>query len=188
MKMRCFLLLSAVLFALAACTTPGGNGGGNNGDNPGNDSPKSKYDIVIDNLMSECKDFDAQTLVQGLPGEWREDSILSYDDEWTTITSPWCVMGDMNCAGLSLGDYTFTADGKGSCRITLEFPPEDIVSSFEWQYDAESSTLILNYENHSVQRKVSGFNGEYLVLDYYDTTNEDNKREILKAIRVIEDD
>jgi hypothetical protein len=169
MKKSYLMLLLVAMFALVAC------------DNNDNKPQRSEYDIAIDNLMAQCKDFDAEILTQGLVGEWKEDSFLSYDDEWKTITSAWYIMGDMNCVGLSPSDYSFTADGKGAARCTPMNPPfEEVVRYFDWQYDADSGKLILSYEGYSVQRTVSGFNGEYIVLDYYDSVNEDNKRMILK--------
>ena len=180
MKKSYFLLLSVALFALAACTTPTGNG---NDDDIENNSTKNEYDLVIDNLMEGCKNFDRDKLTNMLPGQWIEDSYLSYDDEWKTITKAWLIMGDMNCEGLSCTHYVFTSDGKGSYSFTPEYPPfEEIVVSFDWQYDAKNSTLTFSKEGYSLQYNVSGFSKEYIVLDYFDTTNNDNKRLILKAL------
>lgn len=176
MKKSYLMLLLVAMFALVAC------------DNNDNKPQRSEYDIAIDNLMAQCKDFDAEILTQGLVGEWKEDSFLSYDDEWKTITSAWYIMGEMNCVGLSCKHYVFTSDGKGSYRFTPEYPPfEEIVVSFDWQYDAKNSTLTFNKDGYSHQYNVSGFSKEYIVLDYFDTTNNDNKRLILKALAGAED-
>ena len=175
------LLLLTALFALVACDNPNVNP--QNSNPAKNESEISESDRAINNLMGQCKVYDAEALVQGLPGEWLLDSYLAYDNDWKTITSPFYVMGDMNCEGLNAGTYTFTAEGKGVFSNTLEDPLADPIRwEFEWNYNAESGKLLLSGENYNTEYKVSGFNNEYLVLDYYDSVNKLNTRKIYKRI------
>ncbi len=141
----------------------------------------SLYDITIDNLMVKCRNFETESLLQGLPGEWDLDSYVVYDDTWQTITSPLFVMGDMICEGLSVTTYIFNVDGTASYSYISSYPPfEQIVQEFTWSYDADNNELIMSGEDYNAQYTVSGFNGEYLVLDYYDSINKHNARKIYK--------
>ena len=130
------MLLLVAMFALVAC------------DNNDNKPQRSEYDIAIDNLMAQCKNFDAEILTQGLVGEWKEDSFLSYDDEWKTITSAWYIMGEMNCEGLSPSYYSFTADGKGveRCYYCHGHDADDDGT------DDEQAQVILAEQTHDVPR------------------------------------
>lgn len=181
MRKNFTLLLLTALFALVACDNPNVNP--QNSNPAKNESEISEADRAINNLMDQCKVYDAEALVQGLPGEWLLDSYLAYDNDWKTITSPFYVMGDMNCEGLSAGTYTFTTEGKGVFSNTLEHPLADPIRwEFEWNYNAENGKLLLSGENYNTEYKVSGFNNEYLVLDYYDSVNKLNTRKIYKRI------
>ena len=42
----------------------------------------------------------------------------------------------------------------------------DNKSVFEWNYESESKKLVLSKESYSAQYTVSGFSGEYIILDH----------------------
>ena len=164
MKKSCFVLLFIAMFALVACNTP------NTTDNNGGDNnpPTSEEDTFVNNLIAQYGEFDATTLVQGLPGLWKTDTFVYYDEEWQTITN-WCmVMGEYNhdMAGWSPTDYEFNSDGTGLYHFTTCDPTMDCTPlTFAWRYDAESKKLVLSGE-YSVEFDVKGYNGEYIILDH----------------------
>ena len=57
-------------------------------DNNDGKPQRSEYDIAIDNLMAQCKNFDAEMLIQGLPGVWEINSLVTYNADWSTIDQP----------------------------------------------------------------------------------------------------
>ena len=152
-------------------------------DNKGTHTPKNKYDIAIENLMAQCKNFDADLLNQNLPGVWEINSLVTYNADWSTIDQPHLVMGEMNAVGMAQEErYTFTEDGKGSYYVMPAIAPDASprTMNFNWHYDADNHKLIITWETGiEIQRTVSGFNSEYIVLDYVNSTNQ-NIREILK--------
>ena len=172
MKKSCFVLLFVAMFALVACNTPnttGNNGVNKNGkDQSENEPQKSEQEVIIDNLITQCQDFDAETLIQSLPGLWKTDTFVYYDEEWQTITN-WCmVMGEYNhdMAGWSSTKYEFNSDGTGLYHYTTCDPTIDCTPlTFAWRYDAESKKLVLSGE-YSVEFDVKGYNGEYIILDH----------------------
>ena len=142
----------------------------------------SECETSINNLMEQSQNFDASDIAQWLPGAWSEYSIIIYDENWETIEQVLKYNGnwDNDLVGGTNGEYTFEADGKGAYSYTPEHPPfEEIALSFAWQYDATNKQLVLSGEWNK-QFTVSGFNGAYIVLDFYDTTNKHNERQILK--------
>ena len=165
------MLLLVAMFALVACN--------NNDGKP----QRSEYDIAIDTLMAQCKNFDADLLNQNLPGVWEINSLVTYNADWSTIDQPHLVMGEMNAVGMAQEErYTFTEDGKGSYYVMPAIAPDASprTMNFNWHYDADNHKLIITWETGiEIQRTVSGFNSEYIVLDYVNSTNQ-NIREILK--------
>ena len=147
-----------------------------------NYTSKDACTTYVNNLIEQSQDFDGESIAKWLPGAWSEYSIIIYDENWETIEKVLKYNGnwDDDLAGGANGQYTFEADGKGAYSYTPGYPPfEEIALSFAWQYDATNKQLVLSGEwnNHF---KVSGFNGAYIVLDFYDTTNKHNERQILK--------
>ena len=142
---------------------------------------KSEHERAIENVVAQCQNFDCATFAQELPGVWKLDTDVNYDENWEKITD-WClVLGEYNneCNGWRGTTFEFTADGKGSRALWHYFPDEDETPQvFDWHYDAENNKLV--FSGGWKPKTVSGFNGEYLVFDYYDTTNKKNVREIYK--------
>ena len=172
MKKSYLMLLLVAMFALVAC------------DNNDGKPQRSEYDIAIDNLMAQCKNFDAEMLIQGLPGVWEINSLVTYNADWSTIDQPHLVMGKTNAVGIPAEiKYTFTEDGKGLyCVVPVPFPDANpSTTPFNWRYNADNHKLIMTWETGiEIQRTVSGFNSEYIVLDYVDDSTKQNIREILK--------
>ncbi len=186
MKTKIFTLLLVSALVFFACQS---------GDQK-NTIPESEESKIINSLMAECKDFDTNTFAQALIGEWDLDSQLYYDDAWLEIEECHKLVG-MWQPGYNIGvpeiqRYTFTSDGKGVYYI---YSPElgskltEISIHFDWQYNVENCELALDGEyysqyispypiNYTAQFKVSGFNSEYLVLDW--VTAEGNLRKIYK--------
>ena len=169
MKTKVLIALIAMVVAVAC-------------ESPNDGQQKSKHEQAVENIVAQCQNFDHTTFAQELPGVWRLDTDVSYDDNWEKITD-WClVVGEYNneCNGWRGTTYTFTADGKGSRAPWYYFPDEDETPLvFDWHYDVESNQLVFSGDWNS-RMTVSGFNGEYLVFDYYDTSNERNVRNIYK--------
>lgn len=171
MRKNFTLLLLTALFALVACDY--------------NESQKNEQETYIDNLMSQCKNFNSETLVQGLPGKWERDSYLIYEDEWQNKFSVYMLQGVQHGAGLASSELTFYADNNGFMYIintSLNPNANSHILNFDWYFDTYSHKLHLSGENYNTEYKVSGFNNEYLVLDHYDSVNKQNTREIYKRI------
>lgn len=151
-------------------------------DKPTEVKQKSKHEQAVENIVAQCQNFDHTAFAQELPGVWRLDTDVCYDENWEKITD-WClVVGQYNndCIGWRGTTYTFTADGKGSMAPWLYFPNEDDTPLiFDWSYDIDNNKLVFSGDL-TTQKRVSGFNGEYLVFDYYDAVNEKNVRKIYK--------
>ena len=155
--MKTKLFITIIAFAtIVAC----------NKDNQPTRPQKSEQEIAVENLISKCQDFDTESIIQGLPGAWLIDSEIYYCDDWQKITTTNMFMGSGFAYNQS---YYFSSDGKGFFYIPedLFLGVEEILNHFDWSYDAEKKELIINYENsESVYvAKVTGFNGEYLVID-----------------------
>lgn len=135
---------------------------------------------AVNELIEQCKDFDADTLVSGLVDEWERDSYLKYNDDWSKIIEPYRVIGYDYIDGLAYEKYNFNADGTGWHSVNPAEPDmETMTYDFNWSYDAESNQLTLSGEyNH--KWRVTGCNDNYIVLDET-TTNGDNLRTIFKC-------
>ena len=107
----------------------------------------------------------------------------SYIQEWNDITEYYLLLGVYNphiFGGADVRRYTFAADGVGTYYVYNENDGSDAFSaSFNWTYDTDSKTLTLSGRYNNGLYTVSGFNGEYLVLDSVDAKGE-NMREIFK--------
>ena len=178
MRKSFLLLLLAAMFTMVSCE-----------NNESTKQQQSEEELCINNLMAQCQNFDSQTLVQNLPGNWIRDSYLIYDEKWSTIEKPFLVMGTMNADGLEMTPYTFAVDGTGTYSYEDVSPTfETVVINFTWSYDAESRKFLISSDNIYRECVVSGFNGAYLVLDYvnhlYDSYTDKHTysyvREILK--------
>lgn len=120
---------------------------------------------TIADLVNDCKDFDAATLLAGIEGKWMPDSLLIYDDEWVNITTPLRVMGEDYVDGRAYSFFIFAADGTGSRYVNYPEPDmEPETQEFDWVYDAVSGKLKLtgDYKN---EWSVKGYSNEYIVLD-----------------------
>ena len=143
---------------------------------------RNEYDVFVDSIMKQSNNFDAEKLVQGLPGIWELDAKFYYDDTWETVVSPLVFMDRWYVEGSGPQKYTFAADKTGIFYFTSSSLSVDEPHSicFNWHYDAENHKLVMNSEDgFNEQRTVSGFNDEYLVLDYVGS-NDKNIREIFK--------
>ena len=74
MRRSFLLLLLAAMFTMVSCE-----------NNESTKQQQSEEELCINNLMAQCQNFDSQTLVQNLPGEWVIDSAFMYDSEWKEI-------------------------------------------------------------------------------------------------------
>ena len=120
---------------------------------------------AINELLDTCKDFDAETLLAGLEGKWETDSLLIYDDEWKSITTPLRVMGEDYVDGGAYSFYVFATDGTGYRYVNYPEPgiePETL--EFSWTYNAESSKLTLSGDYNN-EWSVTGYSNYYIVLD-----------------------
>lgn len=122
--------------------------------------------MAIAEFVDSCKDFDAETFVKGIVGEWMPDSILEYDAEWTMIEEPFRVQGEDYVEGLGYQRLVLAADGTGYRYVEFTEPDmEPETFNFEWNYDAQSRMLSLTGE-YNIEFKVSGFNSDHVVCDY----------------------
>jgi hypothetical protein len=139
----------------------------------------SKEDQIVNNLMLQCRNFDTNEFILGLPGEWIEDSSLVYDENWQQIDHCNKLMGEWYVVGGSgVEKYIFCNGGKGSYLSygsSLGPLPEEYAATFEWDYNIETKELAVNGVITSGELKggpynfqylVSGYNGQYLILDY----------------------
>ena len=120
---------------------------------------------TIADLVNDCKDFDAETLLAGIEGKWMPDSLLIYDDEWVNITTPLLVMGEDYVDGRASSFYIFAADGTGSRYVHYPEPdmePETL--EFNWTYDTESRKLKFTGD-YKDEWSVTGYSNDYIVLD-----------------------
>ena len=174
MKAKILIILIAML-ALFSC----------NDTNQANNPPLSEEDKIVNELMAQCQNFDAEDIIQGLPGEWDEYFYLFYDDAWQKITEVYMLEGKFQ-PGYTIGApeiirFTFTPDGKGSYYVYCSSSGsglEEYTASFDWNFDATDNKLVLSggYNKSAI---VSGFNNGYIILDYVGNKNK-NSREILK--------
>ena len=168
MKKSYLMLLLVAMFALVAC------------DNNEVKPQRSENDIIVDNIIAQCKGFETKDIAQCIVGEWKDDAKLIYNDDWSAIKTVYSISGVSYSEGGASENYTFSADGKGSLSsIDETLGPNATLNTymFDWQYDATNRMLVLNGELNR-QFKVSGFNNEYIVLDF--VINDQNTRQILK--------
>ena len=169
MKKSYLMLLLVAMFTLVACDKS---------------VPLSEEELYINNLIAQCQNFDAETLIQGIPGEWERDSYIMYSDEWEKDFEIIELNGDSGVsAGLGSEFLTFTAEGTGQLRTINYSLGTDCVKifNFEWIYDADYKKLVLSGE-YNTEFDVKGYNGEYIILDYYDKANKKYAREIYKRV------
>lgn len=121
---------------------------------------------AINELLETCKDFDAETLIAGIEGKWETNSLLIYDDEWKSITTPLRLNGvDYVADGGIYSYFNFAADGTGYRYVDYPEPSlEPQTLEFSWAYDAESGKLTLSGDYNNVW-SVTGYNDYYIVLD-----------------------
>ena len=172
MKTIKHILFLALIFALFSCQN-------NNQLTP---QPESEEVKIVNNLMAQCRDFDSEALSSNIVGEWDTDSMLFYNNEWSDITEYYQLMGVFHNAygAPEICRYTFAADGTGTYYVYSEWGnPNTFTASFSWTYNTENKILTLDGRYNHGQYTVSGFNGEYLILDSVDAKGE-NMREIFK--------
>lgn len=144
--------------------------------------PESEEVKIVNNLMAQCREFDSEALSSNIVGEWDTDSMLFYNNEWSDITKYDQLMGVYHNAfgAPEIRRYTFAADGTGTYYVYSEWGnPETFTAPFSWTYNTENKILTLDGRYNHGQYTVSGFNGEYLVLDSVNARGE-NMREIFK--------
>ncbi len=134
---------------------------------------------IVAELLEGCKEYDTETLINGIVGAWIENSELLYDSEWNKVVRANYLLGLSYVEGVVYSTYTFTADGNG----TQYYEPEDPTISpmtipFTWSYDDTTNMLKLTGEMLNSEYIVSGFSNEYLVID--STNTDENVRTILK--------
>lgn len=139
----------------------------------------AEANCVMEKLMESCRDFDKVSFAETLPGTWSVDSEMTYDSEWRQVVEPYRLMGmDYAEGGASL-KYNFAADGEGLKEVEAHVPGEEpSVKNFTWTYNVDDSRLILNFETSTMEYLMSGYDGEYIVLDYQSQSK--NTRFVLK--------
>lgn len=145
---------------------------------------RSENDIIVDNIISQCKGYETKDIAQYISGKWEVDASLIYNEDWSTIKSAHKISGEWYAEGGGYEKYTFAIDGTGSFYfrcIGAYGATEEGVLSFEWQYDTTDKKLVLSGEFNG-RYNVSGFNEEYIVLDYYVSNTNQYIREILKKV------
>ena len=156
MKVRILIAL-IVIMGFVACN-----------NNTNNDVPPREEVVYVDNLIEQGKDFDTETLIQGLPGVWKTDTVLRYDDNWQDLLKVDRYKGN----GGIWEQYTFMADGTGQ-YCSPGALDDLVIFDIDWQYDVENKNLIiaLHYtdgyieEVLDMQWKIIAFSDEYLVFD-----------------------
>ena len=123
---------------------------------------KSEQEIAVENLISKCQDFDAESIIQGLPGEWVIELAFYYDEDWQKIIK--CIYDGkygLFCSRI------FNLDGTAECFLAWSTDIKNGASAHcNWSYDAENKEIItVDVEGNPYHMKVLGFNGEHLVLD-----------------------
>lgn len=122
--------------------------------------------IAVDKFMTECGGFSSEDMERGLPGGWVMDSYLVYDENWQKVVKPYMVMGESYAEGTSYFSYAFADDGTGMVYLKHNDPSESPEAfGFDWSYDSEKNELVLSGEQFNVNYAVSGYCGEYVVLD-----------------------
>ena len=152
------------------------------------EAPKLEWELELEEInrtitefINGCQGYDAEELVRGIVGEWEPNSILEYDNEWSTIVEPLRVMGNDYVCDLGYQRLAFCVDGTGSYyRFFTEPGIDPDTLSYAWGYDAASRILSLGGD-YNAEFMVSGFNGDYIVLDYVDQ-DDDNVRKIYKRL------
>lgn len=163
MKTKLFYLLIAIIVA-SSCTNDDAN-------------RPSAEELYINNLMAQCQNFDSQTFVQKLPGVWVTDSVYGYDENWQNVKYVIVYKGNHRWEGSGNFTYTYATDGTGNCHIQTVGPADNTSYAFNWQYNPDCQELVLDGERRTKWR-VSGFNNEYLIVDY--PSNNYNMREVYK--------
>ncbi len=140
--------------------------------------------VIAQNIMAQCRDFDAEALVQGLPGTWSLDSKFAYDENRESVEDLLMLLGVQYAEGGFAPQFVFEQGGVGAILSTNSVPPfEDTVVNFEWRYDAESGNLVLECvegdAEYTKEYFVAGYSDEYLVLDYKSLTGV-NMRDVYK--------
>ena len=169
MKKSYLMLLLVAMVALVACN--------NNDEKP----QRSENDIIVDNIISQCKGYETKDIAKCIAGEWKDDAELIYNDDWSAIKMVYSISGVSYSEGGASENYTFSADGKGSLIATNPSlgPGNDVFTyQFDWQYDAENRLFTMIGEDFNYKYTVSGFNNEYIVFDK--SYPEKNIRKILK--------
>ena len=165
------MLLLVAMFALVAC------------DNNDRTPQRSENDIIVDNIIAQCKGFETEDITQYISGEWKQDALLIYNEDWSAIKAAHQISGNWYADGGADITYTFSANGKGSLTSNNEsLGPDSYIETyqFDWQYDAENRQFTMIGYDFNAKYTVSGFNGKYIILDFYDTVNKHNERQILK--------
>jgi hypothetical protein len=167
MKTRTLIALLA-LFAFIACEK----------------HPYKKEDRAIEKLIAQCQNFSEATLLEKLPGKWKTYCDLVYNSSWSAIEETPLYMGQTDLCGGGWPIRTFTVDGTVSIYYNTWGSWDGVTYTYDWNYDSNSKKLTLTSREglNDEEYNVKGISNEYLILDYYDTTNNHNRREILKRI------
>lgn len=122
--------------------------------------------IVVANMIEECRDFDADAMVNSLQGEWMTDSSLIYNEEWTKIIDPLRVAGTDYADGLGRVTYVFNNGNVEVHSISSAEPnPTTEITPYTWSYDEVTGKLIFVGNDSGLEYVVSGFSSHYLILD-----------------------
>ena len=169
MEKSYLMLLLVAMFALVAC------------DNNERTPQRSENDIIVDNIIAQCKGFETEDITQYISGEWKQDASLIYNEDWSAIKAAYQISGNWYADGGADITYIFSANGKGSLISNNEsLGPDSYIETyqFDWQYDAENRQFTMIGNNFNAKYTVSGFNDEYIIFD--DSSPTRNYRKIFK--------
>ena len=82
MKKSYLMLLLVAMFALVAC------------DNNERTPQRSENDIIVDNIIAQCKGFETEDITQYISGEWKQDASLIYNEDWSAIKAAHQISGN----------------------------------------------------------------------------------------------
>ena len=116
--------------------------------------------------MALWSNFDRETVVENLVGEWKTFSLLHYDESWDRIIEALVFNDNHFVEGVIPTTYIFEEDGR-ACEY-YDAPVQDDEPNelnLVWEYDAESDIITLSGDGYTSEYRLSGCSYQYIVLD-----------------------
>ena len=121
------------------------------------------------NAIDNSENREVDPFIQSLQGTWSIYTMIYYDKEWKEVESVAIEKGDSKMEGLGHRLYTFNTDGTFTYYLDPCYPgKEPEVVTYSCFYDSESKIITMKNDKGVTRYEylVSGYDGEYLVLDY----------------------